>query len=144
MRLVLSILHCLLWPSTNDILPSWDFNLIRIMFLSYTHQSIDLYGKSIEWFLYHSFRSSHPEVFYEKDVLKICSKFTWEHPCRSAISIKLLSNFIKIALWHGFCPANLLHIFRNLFLGTTLAGCFCSFKWVKSYKYFLYLFLTKV
>ena len=24
------------------------------MFLSYTHQSIDLYGKSIEWFLYHT------------------------------------------------------------------------------------------
>ena len=34
-------------------------------------------------------RSSHPEVFLEKDVLKIYSKFTGEHPCRSAISIKL-------------------------------------------------------
>ena len=38
------------------------------------------------------FRSSHPEVFRGKDVLKICSKFTGEHPCRSAISIKLLCN----------------------------------------------------
>ena len=36
-------------------------------------------------------RSSHPEVFLEKGVLKICSKFTGEHPCRSAISIKLQS-----------------------------------------------------
>ena len=36
------------------------------------------------------FRSSHPEVFLGKGVLKICSKFTGEHPCRSAISIKLL------------------------------------------------------
>ena len=35
-------------------------------------------------------RSSHPEVFLEKGVLKICSKFTGEHPCGSAISIKLL------------------------------------------------------
>ena len=26
-------------------------------------------------------RSSHPEVFLEIDVLKICSKFTGEHPC---------------------------------------------------------------
>ena len=34
-------------------------------------------------------RSSPSEVFLEKDVLKICSKFTGEHPCRSAISIKL-------------------------------------------------------
>ena len=32
------------------------------------------------------FRSSHPEVFLGKGVLKICSKFTGEHPCRSAIS----------------------------------------------------------
>ena len=26
-------------------------------------------------------RSSHPEVFLRKVVLKICSKFTGEHPC---------------------------------------------------------------
>ena len=46
-------------------------------------------------------RSSHPEVFLEKAVLKICSKFIGEHPCRSAISTKLLCSFIEIALWHG-------------------------------------------
>ena len=38
----------------------------------------------------HFFRSSRPEVFLEKGVLKICSKFTGEHPCRSVISTKLL------------------------------------------------------
>ena len=26
-------------------------------------------------------RNSPPEVFFEKGVLKICSKFTGEHPC---------------------------------------------------------------
>ena len=26
-----------------------------------------------------------PELFLGKDVLKICSKFTGEHPCRGAI-----------------------------------------------------------
>ena len=36
------------------------------------------------------FRSSRPEVFLRKGVLKICSKFTGGHPCRSAISIKFL------------------------------------------------------
>ena len=41
------------------------------------------------------FRSSHPEVFLGKGVLKICSKFTGERPCRSAISIKLQSNKVK-------------------------------------------------
>ena len=35
-------------------------------------------------------RSSHPEVFLGKGVLKICSQFTGETSCRSAISIKLL------------------------------------------------------
>ena len=39
-----------------------------------------------------TFRSTHPEVFLGKGVLKICSKFTGEHPCRNAISIKLQSN----------------------------------------------------
>ena len=39
-----------------------------------------------------SLRNSHPEVFLRKGVLKICSKFTEEHPCRSVISIN----------WAGF------------------------------------------
>ena len=36
-------------------------------------------------------RDSRPEVFLEKGVLKICSKFTGEHPCRCVISINLRS-----------------------------------------------------
>ena len=35
------------------------------------------------------YRSRHPEVFLGKGALKICSTFTGDHPCRSAISIKL-------------------------------------------------------
>ena len=35
------------------------------------------------------------------------------NPCRSAISIKLLCNFIGIALRHGCSPVNFLHIFRT-------------------------------
>ena len=63
-----------------------------------------------------------PEVFLEKGVLKICSKFTGVHPCRSVISIKLLCNFIEIALRHGYPPVNLLHIFRTPFPGTPASG----------------------
>ena len=37
------------------------------------------------------------DVFLAKGVLKICSKFTGEHTCRKAISIKSQSNFIEIA-----------------------------------------------
>ena len=39
-------------------------------------------------------RSSPLEVFPGKDVLKICGKFTGEHPHRSVVSIELLCNFI--------------------------------------------------
>ena len=56
-------------------------------------------------------RNSHPEVFLGKVVLKICSKFIGEHPCRTAIS----SNFIEIALRHRRSPVTLLHIFRATF-----------------------------
>ena len=39
------------------------------------------------------FTSSHPEVFLEKGALKIRSKVTGEHACRSVIFIKLQSNW---------------------------------------------------
>ena len=68
------------------------------------------------------FNSSHPEVLYEKGVLKIFSKFTGEQPCRSVISIKSLCNFIEITLLRGCSPVNLLHIFR-----TPSDGCFLLF-----------------
>ena len=38
---------------------------------------------------YPTSRSSHPEVFLGKGILKIGNKFTVEHPCGSAISKKL-------------------------------------------------------
>ena len=59
-------------------------------------------------------KSSPQEVFLRKGVLKIRSKFTGEYPCRSVISIKLISiNFNKITLWHGCSPVIFLHIFRT-------------------------------
>ena len=60
-------------------------------------------------------RGSRPEVFLGKGVLKICSKFTEEHSCRSAISMKMQSSFIEIALRHGCSSVNLLHIFKTPF-----------------------------
>ena len=54
-------------------------------------------------------------MFLGKGVLKIRSKFTGEHPCRSVISIKLQSNFIEIALRHGYSPVNLLRVLRTPF-----------------------------
>ena len=61
------------------------------------------------------FRSSHQEMFLREGVLKICSKFMGEHPCRSMISIKLLCNFYEIELLCGCSFVNLLHNFRTPF-----------------------------
>ena len=66
-------------------------------------------------------RSSPPELLLRKDVLNIYRKFTGEHPCRSVISVKLYSNFMKIAPWHGCSPVNFLHIFRIHFPRNTPA-----------------------
>ena len=72
------------------------------------------------------YRSSRPEVFLRKGVLKICCKFTGVHPCRSVISIKLQSKFIEIALRLGCSPVNLLHISRTPFPKNT-SGCLLLF-----------------
>ena len=80
----------------------------------FNYSKIILLGKEI-LAAYSQYRSSHSELFLGKGVLKICSKFTGEHPCWSAILIKLLCSFIKITLRDGCSPVNLLHIFRTPF-----------------------------
>ena len=67
-------------------------------------------------------RSSPPEVFLGNSILKICSKFIGERPWQSVISIKLLYNFIEIALWYECSPAYLLHFFRTTFYKNTFRG----------------------
>ena len=74
-----------------------------------------------------TFRSSHPEVFCEKGVLKLCSKITGEHPCWSVISMKLLCNLIEITLRHGCSPVDLLHIFRTPFPRNTSGWLLLNF-----------------
>ena len=54
-----------------------------------------------------------------KGVLKICSRFTGEHRCRSVISRKMVCNFTEITPRHGCSPVNLLHIFRTPFIKNT-------------------------
>ena len=75
---------------------------------------ISVFSDWINW-IGNTYRSSHPEMFLRKGVLKICSKFTGEHPSQNVISIKLLCSFIEIALWHVSSAVNLLHIFRTPF-----------------------------
>ena len=49
-------------------------------------------------------RSSRTEVFLGKGVMKICSKFTGEHPCQSAILLRYR------------CSVSLLYFLRTPFL----------------------------
>ena len=69
-----------------------------------------------------------------RGVLKMYSKFTEEHPCRSVISIKLSCNFIEIALRHRCSPVNLLHIFRTPFPRNTSGWLLLNRSW------YLYLY----
>ena len=73
----------------------------------------------LAWSTLNAFRSSRPGVLLGKGVLKICSKFTREYPCRRATSVMLQSNFIEITLPHRCSPINLLHIFRATFSSNT-------------------------
>ena len=40
-------------------------------------------------------RSSHQDLLFGKDVLKICSKFKEEDPCQSAMSIKFKTTLLN-------------------------------------------------
>ena len=64
-------------------------------------------------FFFKIFRSSHPEVFLRKGVLKICNKFKGEHTCRSAISIKLQSNWTAASWNCRYWQSKSNHIFSR-------------------------------
>ena len=83
--------------------------------------------------LIHSFANRVQPIHLPEAAIKRCSQEKVSknmqqiyriHPCRSAISINLLCNFIGIALRHGCCPVNLLHIFRTSFLKNTSGQLF--------------------
>ena len=85
-----------------------------------------IYNSLFEYFIENNLISpNQSEVLLRKGARKICCKFTREHACRSAISVKLQSNFIEIAHRHGCSPVNLLYVFRTPFLRAPLDGCFC-------------------
>ena len=83
---------------------------------------------SFQWILM-SCQKQQPSTGVLGD-LKICDKFTAEHPCRNVISLKLLYNFIEITLRHGCSPVNLLHIFRTTFLKNTSEGLLLPWSWL--------------
>ena len=126
--------RCLIGPSIrfwfSHLLPcfhqSVSSRLLRYDIILFIVFSISVLKVSLT-----SYRSSRPEVYLGKGVLQICSKFTGKHPCRSVISIKLLCNFIEIALRHGCSPVNLLHIFGTPFPKSTSEWLLLKFPFVQ-------------
>ena len=101
----------------NKIITSTIFNINFFWFIITIHLYDILLIQNLFQFVI--CRSSYPEVFLEKGILKICSIFTGVHPCQSVISIKLLCSFIEITLCHGCSPINLLHVFKTRFSKNT-------------------------
>ena len=102
--------------------------------------------KKIYPFWSKKFGNSHPEVFLGNCILKICTKFTGGHPCRSVISIKLQSNIIEITLRHVCSPVNLVHIFRTPFFKVGHSPSKKNWKMMKNAFYFILkaLFVLKI
>ena len=73
------------------------------------------------------FRSSRPEVFCKKGVLKNCDKFTGKHFCQR--------------LWHRCFPVNLSKFLRTPFLSNTSGSCFWPLYSALICTVFLFLFL---
>ena len=93
-------------PLTN----SWVFHWILSLISTITESKTTFLRQSRWKYRILHFRSSPPEVFLGNVVLKIYSKFTGEHQCRSVIC-----NFIKTTLRYECSPVNLAYFFRNTF-----------------------------
>ena len=117
-------------PVNPQILNSGHNRFTEIYFqLSFkkTRNLANIRGRS-SWLV----RGSPPKVSLKKGVLKTFNKFTGELSCQSVISMKLLCNFVEIALRHGCSLVNLLDIFRAHFLHIATSShflcCACAVK----------------
>ena len=66
---------------------------------------------------HYCFRSSRPEVFCKKGVLRNFAKFTGKHLCQSLFFNK--NTLLKKRLWHGCFPVNFCEIYKNTFFHRT-------------------------
>ena len=69
---------------------------------NYSKVNLSLYFFYQRLCLIFVFRNWSPEVFLRKFFLKICSKFTGEHPCRSATSVDGLIMILYKSLFLKF------------------------------------------
>ena len=74
------------------------------------------------------YRSSRPEVFYKKGVLRNFAKFVGKHLCQSLFFNKVAglrpATLLKKKLWHRCLPVNFEKFLRTPFLQNISGGCF--------------------
>ena len=91
----------------------------------------------ISLYRYSDFRSSRPEEFYKKGILRSFIKFTGKHLCHSLFFNKVAglrpSTLLKKRLWHRCFSVNFVKFLGTLFLQNTSGGCFCDFTSVCKY-----------
>ena len=76
-------------------------------------------------------RSSHPEVFCKKGVLRNFAKFIGKHLCQMLFFFNKVAGLrpatlLKKSLWHRCFPVNFAKYLRTPFLQNTSNGCFCK------------------
>ena len=78
---------------------------------------------------YGIYRSSRPEVFCKKGVLRNFAKFTGKHLCQSLFFIKVAGlHFVKKETLSQVFPVNFVKFLRAPFLLNTSGGCLCIYK----------------
>ena len=76
-------------------------------------------------------RSSCPEVFHKKAVLRNFAKFTGKYLCQRLFFNTVAgqarpATLIKKSLWHRCFPVNFAKFLRTPFLQKSSSGCFCK------------------
>ena len=97
--------------------------ILLLFFSSWWHSSIGIHIKKITW---GRFRSSRPEVFYKKGVLRYFPKFTGKHLCQSLFFNKVAglspATLLKKTLWRRCFPVNFVKFLRTPFLWNNSGG----------------------
>ena len=80
-------------------------------------------------------RSSRPEVFCEKSVLRNIAKFTEKHLCQSLFCNKVAglrpATLLKMRLWHRCFPVNFAKFLRTPFFTEHLKRLLLAFQIIK-------------
>ena len=88
-------------------------------------------------------RSSRPEVFCAKGILKNFARFTEKHLCQSLFFNKVAdlraATLLKKRPWHRCFPVDFPKFLRTSFLQSTSSGCFWSLFLITPKKYCMWI-----